>query len=186
MRRPAPRERSLLALVVLAIALCVPLLAYGRYADASARLDAAHRTRASLAGDVRKLGGLLATDAAAERRSGDQRRAERDLLTRLQATLLEAGAERGSITDLRIDEPRPIDGGLLERQSASVTLGAASPPEIARFLAEWSNRNPLWRIATLNLDHERQTDSDRYRATVRFENIFLRETAAPAERSTTP
>jgi len=182
--RPLNKNEKYLALAAaLTLSLCAVLISSARYEDARTRHRDAIALRAAHASDVSRLRALLSRDAVID----DRPRAEQDLLARLNAVLVNTGVDKDAITDIRIEEPRSLQGaggsGGAEHssQQAEAVLTAVSPSSIAEFLAAWSNQEPLWAITSVRLDHtgtgRRARAStaldERYRAVIRFENIFL-------------
>lgn len=184
-------DRDLRAVALTAVVACGAALwlSYREMAGAREGFRAAAASHAATIMQVRALEQLRARRELVE----DRPRPQPDLVARLEAQLHSAGIDAGSLTQVSSLEPQPVRVGSTaagqadspyRRQSTTITLERVRPVDLARFLAGWTEAEPLWVVRSIRLQHDlrrtqpgagpgRVTEEDLFTIHLTLENIHL-------------
>ena len=163
--------RTLRAVVAMVVVACgCALLLTTRAASGSGRelQDARTAHAAALAQSVR-----IAHLARQSASVGESRPTEPDLLARLNRCLGRAGVPESALRSHRASPPERIGTTIYERQTATITLDALRPAELAAVLHAWRVAEPLWTVRDIRFTHAGRGATDRYDATLVLESIIL-------------
>jgi hypothetical protein len=149
------------ALALLAVPMCVAVLAWGsnRYSAARHGLrlaEAQNRAVVAAASEIEVLKRSTPTVAAGAR-------PQPNISGQVTDVLVEAGLAPALLTNLTPESDTAVDTGNIargmgttsaaryRRQSARLTLEPATMPDLGRFLAAWRTSQPQWAIASINV-----------------------------------
>jgi len=163
--------------VVAAACLCAPALGWRAMSAARSELSAASAMYGQTISDARKLEGLSRRKAVLS----DQPRPEPDLVARIGAQMSAAGLDPALVSRVNVSAPQPVGDGALRRQTASVTMSLASPGDLARWLAAWSDAEPAWTVASVRLDRAARTSALPYTASLSLESLHRADPPAAAK-----
>jgi hypothetical protein len=129
---------------------------------------------------------------------GERPSPQQDLVARLEACAAPLGLGPKPVADLRGEAPQEVPSTPFHKQRVTVTMNPLRPADLARFVHAWRTAEPLWTIASVRMDRERDgggsgggggsaagragepNPRDRFRVTLTLENIHLAEPSGPA------
>ncbi len=151
------RNMRAVVLTLIAASLCAAILAQRYLAEKTHAAETARAAHAVTLAQAQRVQRLREEDQQLAVRA----QPETDLVRALETQLRSVGARSAALAgvSLRTGVIRGEDD--LVRQTADVRLTAIDPRRTARFLAAWSEAEPLWVVRSVRLQHNKRAARDR-------------------------